>query len=246
MSHCTDIQPYLSALIDSRDGDLDAAIEANVRQHLESCASCRAVLQDLQRIRAAARGLGPMAPPPHVWLQVAGQIRLRGGIPSESPATGGRSASVVPWLGLAAALVLITLGVYLVSRQSPPEPAQLAGSNVPAGNPVEAVAEELNKAAVHYGNAMAELEKLAQSGDGTFDPKIAGVLREQLEIADRAIAESRRAMESDPASQPARDSLLAAFRRKVDVLQATVALMNEMRQGNVDNVAASPLNKKGA
>ena len=56
-------------------------------------------------------------------------------------------------------------------------------------------------------------------------------------MIDQAIAESRAALAADPQSQPARDSLIDALRRKVGVLQTTVALMNEMRQGNQEGAA---------
>ena len=64
---------------------------------------------------------------------------------------------------------------------------------------------------------------------------------------DQAIVESRAALTNDPESQPARESLFEALRRKVGVLQATVTLMNEMRQGNQAGAAeaAAGLNKKG-
>ena len=47
-----------------------------VATHLEGCAACRGLMRDLERLRATARALGPVMPPDHVWLEVAGQIRL--------------------------------------------------------------------------------------------------------------------------------------------------------------------------
>ena len=47
-----------------------------------------------------------------------------------------------------------------------------------------------------------------------------------------SIAESRSALQSEPQSAPARDSLFEALRKKVNLLQDTIALMNEMRKGN--------------
>ena len=48
---------------------------------------------------------------------------------------------------------------------------------------------------------------------------------------------SREALNVNPGSEPARDSLFEALRQKVGVLQATVTLMNEMRKGNQDGAA---------
>ena len=42
---------------------------------------------------------------------------------------------------------------------------------------------------------------------------------------------------TQPDSDPARESLLESFRAKVDLLQNTIALINEMRKGNDDQAA---------
>ena len=53
-----------------------------------------------------------------------------------------------------------------------------------------------------------------------------------LTIIDQAIRESRTALESQPTSELAQESLFEAFRRKVALLQDTISLINEMRKGN--------------
>jgi hypothetical protein len=58
------------------------------------------------------------------------------------------------------------------------------------------------------------------------------VLEKNPPVIDQAIAESRSALQSEPQSAPARDSLFEALRQKVNLLQDTIALMNEMRKGN--------------
>jgi anti-sigma factor RsiW len=249
MTDLTHVPP--SRLSDYVDRALDARDESAVRDHLATCPACRGVVQDLERMRASARALGPMAPPDHLWMQIAGRIRLENAKPG-SDVTGARPRpSFVPWLGLTAALVLVTLGVYFVttlSQQVPPAASAVAESNAPSADPVETAVAELQKAATHYENAMLELDRLAQANEGAIEPSLAKLLRDQLDMADRAITESRQAMQSDPTSQPARESLFEAFRRKVSVLQATVSLMNEMRQGNPEGAskaAAGLNNKKG-
>ena len=57
-------------------------------------------------------------------------------------------------------------------------------------------------------------------------------LRKNLELIDGAIDESRAALQSQPGSRAAQESLFDAFRRKVALLQDTIALMNEMRKGD--------------
>lgn len=246
MATCQDITPRLSQWI---DGGLEAAERAEIAAHLETCAACRGVARDLERVRAAARQLGPLDPPAHVWLEVAGQIRLTDtpAVPPTvtMPATTRRAGGAMgQWLGLAAALVIITIGAYFIVREPLPGESQ---SNVPQTASVESVAEQLRLAMQHYENAIGELETLAKSNDGSLDPAIAAALQDNIRAIDRAIAESRTALTDNPESQPARESLFEALRRKVGVLQATVTLMNEMRQGNPAGAAeaAAGLSKKG-
>jgi hypothetical protein len=248
---CREIQPELSLLVDSR---LRAEVEVRVREHLGGCAACRGVLADLDRLRRATRDVGPIAPPDHVWLQIAGNLR--------QPDTSSRAARtrarapIWQWAGLAAALVLVTAGLYVAQRAQRAQPAQQAqptrsgaptqaGNATPAGS-VEAVADELNLAAAHYERALAELEAMAKSSASPVDDTVAGDVRESLGAIDLAIAESRAALASNPQSEPARDSLFDALLRKITVLQTTVSLINEMRSGDPEGAqrAAETLGKK--
>ena len=73
MTTCRDVQPQLSLFV---DGQLGPDARRAVATHLEGCEACRGLVRDLERLRATARALGPVMPPDHVWLEVAGQIRL--------------------------------------------------------------------------------------------------------------------------------------------------------------------------
>ncbi len=141
------------------------------------------------------------------------------------------------WMGLAAGLVLVTLVAYLVIHLRPPAPSTTTAGNGGAPGSVESVAQELSLALEHYDKAIAQLEVLAKNNDGTIDATTAATLQHNLSVIDQAIAESRAALAADPQSQPALDSLIDALRRKVGVLQTTVALMNEIRRGNQEGAA---------
>lgn len=249
MTICDEVESQLSLLVDGQLPERGA--QATVRAHLETCAGCRGALQDLERLRRAAAGLGPITPPDHVWLEVAGQIHLSPAPTPEAPArpVAPARAALTQWIGLAAALVLITLGAYYVGQIATP-PATPAtrsadGNAQPAGT-VEAVAQELSMATEHYDKPIAELEALAKSDSSALDPTVAATLRQNIQTIDQAIEESRGALTQNPGSEPARESLFEALRRKVIVLQATVTLMNEMRKGNQAGAleAAAAFSKK--
>lgn len=246
MTTCHDVQLRLSDLI---DGTLDAAERSALNAHLDGCASCRGVFQDLQRLRRAAATLGPIDPPGHVWMQVAGQSRIdRGGAQFAAPRQA-RRAAFVQWAGLAAALVAITLGAhfFLISVPAPDDAGGgTTAGNAPATGDVEVIARELTLAMEHYDKAIVELEALARSNNDVLDTQMAETLRQNIQTVNAAIDESRAALAQNPGNRPAQESLFEALRRKVVVLQATVNLMNEMRKGNQSGAveAAAAFGKK--
>lgn len=237
MSSCEEVQRELSQFL---DGSLPASERAAVRAHLSGCATCRGVHADLLRLRGVARTLGPVEPPDHVWLEIAGRIRLQRA-PVAVPTPGlARPVGTPPprpraalgqWIGLAAALLLVTLGAYWVQNRTP------APDDVVAPVVVDSATAELNLALEDYGRAIRELETLAASGDSTIDPALAETIQGSLSAIDQAIAESRTALVTNPESEPARASLFDALSRKITTLQTTVSLINEMRQGDQEGAA---------
>ena len=234
MSECQDIRGRLS---DWADGGLDAADADRVRAHLTTCVDCRRLAEDLAAIGEAARALGPVAPPDHLWLEVAGQIRLDTTRSSRVLPARPAPRAWMPWLGLAAALVIVTVGVWVVT---PPGDERGAGSEATG---VDAVSAELNLAMQHYERAIATLEEMSASGDLPVEPAITATLRENLGVVDQAIADSQQALAADPASESARDSLFDALRQKVGLLQATVTLINEIRRAGAE--PSSPASGSG-
>jgi predicted O-linked N-acetylglucosamine transferase (SPINDLY family) len=104
--------------------------------------------------------------------------------------------------------------------------------NAAAEDPVQSFANEIRLAEQHYQNAIAKLEVAARSDEDVLDPQTAAILKKNLQVIDQAIAESKDALRVEPQSAPARDTLFEALKRKVLVLQDTIALVNEIRKGN--------------
>ena len=242
MATCNDIQPQLSELA---DGLLPPDANAAVRAHLRECADCSGVLADLEQLKATARQLGAVTPPDHVWLELAGQVRAD--LPATRVQPSASRTQAWQWLGLTAALVLITAALYFGRTMLPGETTTPAGSaavqpaNSTPATPgsIEAVAAELDQAQEHYQRAIAELMAAANSADSAVDPAVATTVQQGLGAIDQAITESRAALTANPESEPARDSLFDALRRKITVLQATVSLINQMRQGDQEGAAAT-------
>ena len=233
--HC---KQYNDAIQELADGTLGPVRRAELQTHLDQCDDCRAVAADLQKIRAAASSLEAMAPPPRIWASIASELR------KEGMRTPRRRAASMAMLAIAASLVLVIGGaLYMLqsSRDSRP-PQQAAGGAAPAGavpggnaaspDPVQSINDDLTAAVHHYESAIATLEQAVKSDSGAIDPQVAAVLQKNVPVIDQAIAETKSALKSEPENAPARESLFEALRKKVSLLQDTIALMNEMRKGN--------------
>ena len=77
----------------------------------------------------------------------------------------------------------------------------------------------------------------ASEATNTVDPKTAAALQKNLLVMNEAINETRKALDADPQSAPARASLYEVLKQKIQFLQDTIALMNEMRQGDAAGAA---------
>ena len=117
MTDCRETDVRLSDYV---DGALDPGARAEVAAHLDTCDACRALVRDLARIRTAARGLGPIAPPAAVWA------RLEAARPSP------RRQARTQWLGLAAVLVLVSVGAGELARIGAPDTGSHAGEQATA------------------------------------------------------------------------------------------------------------------
>ncbi len=225
------------------DGTLDAADRPRVEAHIEACDDCRALLDDLRAIRREASALPPEPPPPALWPRVAARLREQGVRGDESPAAG--HPAWWQW-GAIAALLLLAAGAGLTVTWMGRPPVQTTASqphddsrlrSVATGNAsgtasVQGIEAELRMAEEHYEKAISGLEQVASSDQASLDPQVAATVKRNLEVIDQAISESRTALKTEPQNQPARESLFEALRRKIVLLQDTIALMNEMRKGN--------------
>jgi anti-sigma factor RsiW len=240
---------YRESIHELVDGTIGSIRRAELQRHLADCPECRAWLADMEAIRDAAGSLDPLEPPDGVWLQIAGRLRQEGRValpPARQPARVGHVAllAIAASLLLAVGAAIVMLLPQFRANNAAPRSAA-AGTPAPQrGSPggdvaVESVEAEFRLAEQHYQNAIAKLEqavKLDQAASGqdsnTLDAQTAAMLQKNLQVIDQAIAESRSGLRSDPLSAAALASLFDALRRKVALLQDTIALMNEMRKGN--------------
>jgi Putative zinc-finger len=243
----TPCEAFSASIGELADGTLAPAERPRVEAHLDQCAACRGLLADLEAIHRDARRLPRVQLPPALWTRVADGLRSQG-VTDYVPKDGWAGLKTGPskrlWLAAAAAVAVLIIGGALATQMmnrgaapattTPPEPTPAPGAsgNANAADLVESVEADLKTAEEHFERAIAGLEKIASADERTLDPQVAATLKKNLQIIDGAIAESRSALRSEPQSAPARESLFEALRRKMSLLQDTIALMNEMRKGN--------------
>jgi hypothetical protein len=226
----------------SEAGGEDLADPA-VRAHLEQCGACRLLMADLRRIQEEAGTLSSPPLPSGAWQRIERRLESAGARRLRTPAQALSQVSWT-WLAVAAALLLaVGASVWIASGGLASRgPAGVPAIDGPAaatgpGQPPGAIEDEVRLAAGDYQEAIAGLEQVATAEDSPLDPAIAAALRENLEVLDQAIDESRVALEKQPENRVAQESLFEAFRRKVGLLQDTIALMNEMRKGDETGAA---------
>ena len=224
-------QDYEDQLGDYIDGTLAATLRAEVEAHLHACAPCRLVVEDFQAIRAMTRELEPLTPSPRVWQAIAAATA---GPPHPRWWSRPSFAAWQPALASAMAVVVGT-GLWWIGGAL----SDAAGSDRFAAVATTASASsgldaDTQAVEADYAMAIVRLEQIAGAERSALDQETMFVLDAGLTVIDDAIDESRMALETEPESSVAQDSLFAALRRKVAVLQEMLALINETRQGNED------------
>lgn len=216
-------------LVDLVDGRLDTAQQRTAERHLDLCGACRALVTDLRAIRDAAFTLERHEPGANAWRALQARIAAE---PVAQARRGESRTGWGLWLSAAAALVLVTMAGLVPLLRDKATPGRQAAASTSVAVTVESVAAEFEAAERHYQKAIGDLESIARQDNGELDPQVAAVLQKNLSVIDQAINESRAALRSQPSNDNAQNGLFDALRTKVALLQQTVELINEMRQGN--------------
>ena len=230
-SECERFAGTLAAMVDEAPEPRD---RRRVDAHLAGCAACRELLADLQAIRSLAATLEPLEPPPRVWRDVRRRVAAEGRAPRVAArwwsrwSVGGagpiRAAGLwsrwsVGGTALAAAAGIV-LAVVLAGN---PDPVRSPAWDMPGGTVLPTAAGGLEPFEPAYVSAIRDLEQLAGARPPVH-PAVQTILAGNLAVVDRAIAESRSALEVAPGSEVARDRLRAGLARKLALLRTSAAL----------------------
>jgi anti-sigma factor RsiW len=219
-------EPWTERLSDYLDDELSVSERAALEAHLAGCRECAATLAELRQVVAAAATLPDRPPERDLWpaiaVAVAAERRDADGIIPLQGRSGRRGAGrrysfSLPQLAAAGVvLALLSGGTALVLLDR----AESAGSAVAVAESRAASAAMLaSLPGPAYESAVLELERILEEGRDRLEPETVRVLEENLRIIDDAIAEARRAIETDPANGFLGRHLTEHMRRKLDLLR---------------------------
>lgn len=232
MSECH--SPWRDRLSEYLDGDLPREDRGRVEAHLGACDACSRALEELQAVVRSARTLEDRPPPRDLWPGIeaalgegraaappgAGPVDRSAGERSRPRRAWSRGRSVrltVPQLAAAALAVMLISGggAWMLVRQGPVGGGP--GGSAPEGA-VRTVAVDAG-APARIAPELAELERALDAVRDELDPATLRVLEKNLDLIDRAIADSRRALELDPANPFLERYLEGAYERKLEYLR---------------------------
>jgi len=221
---------WTDRLSDYLDGELPPDERAALEAHLRQCVACGAVLADLKRIVARARGLEERLPERDLWPGIAKRIGVGSG---EAPAVDLAAARArrrvsfsLPQL-VAASVALMTLSgaaAWLLHPGSLPAGAARGATAAP---PVVVVSSRpARTAGQSYAAAVADLERVLEQGRGRLDTTTVRVIERNLATIDSAIAQAQRALAADSANVYLNSHLAETMQRKLDLLRQAAALVS--------------------
>jgi anti-sigma factor RsiW len=210
------------------DGELSVAERQELEAHLTSCEECAAMLEQLRRVVTRAQDLEDRPPAGDLWSGIAERI---GAASSEDAGIADlaerrrrkealrsrRLTFSLPQLAAASiALMVLSAGTaWLASRAASPA-VDVAG--------VVGTSPDASFTASSYDAAIAELEQIIGESRDRLDTATVRVIEENLLIIDQAIAQARRALGQDPASDYLNEHLAATMRQKLEFLRRAAQL----------------------
>ncbi len=207
--------PLPEQLSDYLDGEMAPEAHRQLGVHLAACGECTALLADLQRVLARAQSLEDRPPRHDLWPGVAAAI---GAAPPRSRRV---QLSVPVLLAASLALMLGSGGVVALLLQGRATPVGQAVAPLPDPATTTLVRAEPGRG---YDLAIRSLEAQLNAGERGLDTATVRVVRQKLELIDRAIGEAERALATDPASSYLNGHLTETRLRKLDLLRRAAAL----------------------
>jgi hypothetical protein len=235
-------------LDDYRGGELDGKKTSAVESHIAECGACAAELDILksedelfERYRVSQQN--EIADPAEKWDALREKIVIRDKS-ARVPQQAGQAR--LGWMGLffgsplvrqaAFAAVVVVLSVsatlFVVNRNRAKAPAESMSSRLPdqsipaafeaSNTGLESAMNAVRRAEREYIQAIQILSEIVDRRMPSLDPVLAAKFRMNLKAIDENIAETRKAYYQRPSDPDLAQFMLAAYSKKVELLQQMV------------------------
>ncbi len=223
---------WIDQLSEYLDGNLAAQPRQALEDHLAECASCRSILGDLEALVAEAATLGDSSPTRDLWPEIADAIREPIEASSSSPRDDvielptARSAPAerpgmsfsAPQLA-AASVVLVVASAAVTWWVGPGVASRGLATPLPSAEGEAAFVADLGAPAPELASELELLEQAVEGAWGRLEPNTVRILEKNLDVIERAIEESIRALAVDPGNEFLLDHLDRAYREKATYLR---------------------------
>ncbi len=225
----TQTDPFRERLSEYLDGSLSEEATLQMESHLEECEDCRALLDELRGVVLAAVALVDRPPERDLWPSVVERIRaskvvsLSGGRDRARRRGARRYVRLsLPQAAAAALALILGSGGAAWIGTSWREDQSTSATERWAADPATSLRVDWNATmpeAVARLEEIARLQAAAELNRDRLSAQTLRVLEKNLSLIDRAIEESVRALELDPASPFLRQHIDDALRRKATLLR---------------------------
>lgn len=239
---------WTARLSEYLDGDLHATDASALEQHLRECAECEATLADLRIIAAEAGALGTQDPPRDLWTGIAAEIGAGSAVISlDAHRKTRRSITLSMPQMAAAAVVLLAIGGTAVWQMQAPRadvrtvatttqptshttnasdatPSATTTVVQPGANATNALrnvsrSQTAQVQTLGYDAAINQLQQAADQNRTQLNPETTRVIEQSMGTIDRAIADARAALASDPANAYLHRHLDRTMKQKLELLR---------------------------
>ncbi|HTI39567.1 MAG TPA: zf-HC2 domain-containing protein [Vicinamibacterales bacterium] len=213
---------WTNRLSEYLDDDLSASERRSVEAHLQECADCRTTLAELHGVVERAGSLPARPPVSDLWDGI--ETRIGATAPPASRRSAWRISFTLPQFAAAALALMVLSGgaVWIAQHGGRATSLQTVGATANASGGERRVPVTFSDA--NYDEAVADLEQALQSGRGSLDPQTIDIIENNLQAIDRAIDQSRHALEQDPANIYLNNHLAEAKQQKLTLLRQATAI----------------------
>ena len=212
---------WTNRLSEYLDGELDATERAALEAHLASCGHCYATLAELRDVVAHAKTLVDREPAHDLWAGIRTGLTTDAPIPLRRDRPVRRRFSLTVGQLLAASIALVLMsgsGMWLALRHETPRPT-----------PIDHLMNDRNmnrqaRWTVQSDQAIADLQETLEANESKLDTATVRIVRENLAVIDRAIAQAQHALRRDPGNTYLNLHLAKAMRQKIELLRRANAL----------------------